>query len=73
MTLSEKLKRYAAICGIIGSIVIITKSYYVLTIATEHTAQQINRLSRSVDNLDQNLDKLTIEVAILKNVMSDRR
>lgn len=64
---AENVRKYAAICAIVGSIVIVTKSYYALTIATEHTSMQINKLSLSLDKLDSNVDKLTIEVAILKD------
>lgn len=67
---SENIRRYAAICGILGSIIIVTKSYYALIAATEHTAKQISRLSVSLDKLDSNVDKLTIEVAVLKNIMN---
>ena len=64
---AENIRKYAAICAIVGSIIIVTRSYYALTIATEHTSVQMSKLSVSLDKLDSNVDKLTVEVAILKD------
>jgi hypothetical protein len=68
----KKIRLYAEILTILGGIIIITKSYYSLTLNAENTTNQIKRLSMSIDKLDSNLDKLTIEVGILKNITKNK-
>ena len=69
--LAEKLKRYASMCalisGIVSSVVILTKSYYTLTMNMHHIEREIKNVNIDLNTLDLNLDKLIIEVAILKH------
>jgi hypothetical protein len=70
--LFKTIRIYAAILTILGVVIVGTKFYYGLYMNIEHAFVQINRIDNIVDKLDMNLDKLTIEVAVLKNSLQKR-
>ena len=68
----KHIEKIGAILAIIGCLIVVVKSYCALTSFDEAAYKEINHLTESVYQLDNELNKLNVDVNILHHLANTK-
>jgi hypothetical protein len=62
------IRKYSAICAIIGAVIMITRSYYHLEMADKNNIKYFIKIEHVLNDLENKTNKLTVDVQVLQQL-----